>query len=317
MLAERLGKAWRARQGEVPLDAVMNFTADGLVLGARTVLAPATKTGTNRTIRLEGREARLVTLLCAAHLRPVPPEALGHIRKATERWSEGDSSLAEVHLALSGMAKLAEPHLAAQRLFLADGLMEAGIVPEAILRALGLAPSVLEALVKDYHTQPRVPSGSGRTSGQWTSDGGAGGGTSAAPASTATGDRPWGVGADGGAALRANLVPVASDARDGADPRRSLVGPPPNHVEAPPKIGVPTAGRPWFVGLTGPALCSLRRAYRSAGYAVHSAEQIAAPREHDPRLAAHPLHVARRSASSGVFIPRTKSSPDHNNRGAW
>ena len=140
MLAERLGKAWRARQGEMSLDAVMSFARDGLVLGARTVPAPATKSGPNRAIRLDASEARLVTLLCAAHLRPVTPGALGHIRKAAERWNEGDNGLAEVHLALSGIAKLAEPGPAAQRLFLADGLMEAGIEPDAILRALGLDP---------------------------------------------------------------------------------------------------------------------------------------------------------------------------------
>ena len=88
MLAERLDKAWRARQMSVPIDAVMKFTADGLVLGTGTVMAPAGESG--RAVWVEGDEARLLTLLSAAHLRPVQPDALNHIRIAVERWGAGD-----------------------------------------------------------------------------------------------------------------------------------------------------------------------------------------------------------------------------------
>jgi len=174
MLAERLGKAWRTLQASVPIDAEMKFAPEGLVLGAGTVLAPTDAGGA--TIRFDGREARLVTLLSVAHLRPVTPNALNHIRKAAERWGEGETSLAEVHLALSRLAALDEPWPAAQRLFLTDELLKAGVEPETVLKALDLDPSTLDSLAKGYNPdQPRVPAGSGRASGQWTSGAAAGG----------------------------------------------------------------------------------------------------------------------------------------------
>ena len=110
---------------------------------------------------------------------------------------------------------------------------------------------MLEALVKDYQTQPRVPSGNGRTSGQWTSDGGADGGTSAAPASTAAGGHPWGVGADARAGLRANLLPVKYDSRD----TTGLLRPP--AIEVPAEVMAPTAARTWLFGLTAAQLIQL------------------------------------------------------------
>jgi len=185
MLAERLSKAWRTRQATVPIDPAMTFAPEGLVLGARTVLAPAATDGDRWTIRLEGSEARLAALLAAAHLRPVTPEALNHIRKAAERWNEGDAGLAQVHLALSRLGPLDAP--GAQRLFLADELLKAGTPPDVILRALNPSPSAPEPLGKEYNRdQPRVPAGNGRPSGQWTSDGGTGGTPSPAVRSVAS-----------------------------------------------------------------------------------------------------------------------------------
>ena len=64
-------------------------------------------------------------------------------------------------------------------------MLQAGIEPDAILKALNLDPSVLDTLAKDYHTQLRVPQGSGRPSGQWTTDGGASD-TAALPSNSAT-----------------------------------------------------------------------------------------------------------------------------------
>lgn len=152
----------------------MKFTAEGLVLGAGTVLAPSDAAG--RDIQIEGHEARLLTLLAAAHLRPPRLEVLNHIRKAAERWSEGQVGLALVHLALSRAERLEQPRPAAQRLFLADGLLQAGVEPEAVLGALNIDVSELATLAKDYNpNQPRVPAGNGRTSGWWTHDPASGG----------------------------------------------------------------------------------------------------------------------------------------------
>ena len=132
MLAERLEKAWHDRQASVPIDGTLRFTSDGLVLGAGTVLARAS--GSGRDIRIDGHEPRLLALLSAAHLRPVSAEALNHLRKAAERWSEGQDGLALVHLALSRLERLAQPDVGAKRLFLADGLVQAGIELETILK---------------------------------------------------------------------------------------------------------------------------------------------------------------------------------------
>jgi hypothetical protein len=69
-------------------------------------------------------------------------------------------------------ARLSEPqnsHEAARRLFIADGFMKAGTSPRAVFEALALDPIFIDQVEKLYNpAQPRVPPGSGRTSGQWT-----------------------------------------------------------------------------------------------------------------------------------------------------
>lgn len=244
MLAERLSKAWRARQESVPIDSAMTFAPEGLVLGARTVLAPAETNGERRTIRREGSEARLATLLAAAHLRPVAPEALNHIRRAAERWNDGDAGLAQVHLALSRLGPLDAP--GAQRLFLADELLKAGTSPDVILRALGPASSTPDTLAKAYNRdQPRVPAGNGRPSGQWTSDGGTGGATG-----VGSDDPSGGPVAQAESESGAHLVPVEYNARDTAGLGRTRTAPVPDLFETPPKFVAPIGARPWFMNLT-------------------------------------------------------------------
>jgi len=175
LLADQLGKAWRARRATAPIDAVMRFSDEGLVLGAGTVLASADASG--RDVRVEGDEPRLLALLAAAHRRAPTATSLTHIRKAARRWNEGEPSLAAIHLALSGLDRLRRPEADAHRLFLADHLLEAGLPTDALLKALDLEPGATGALSKYNPNQPRVPAGSGRTSGEWT----AGGGTPTSP----------------------------------------------------------------------------------------------------------------------------------------
>ena len=167
MLAERLEKAWRDRKASVPINAVIKFTEEGLVLGAGTVLAPVI--GSKRAVLIDDLDARLLTLLSAAHLEPIRPEAIGHLRNAAERWRLGDQPQTLVQLALSRCERLTNPEADAQRLFLADGLMAAGIEPVNVLKALDIDPAACGSLSKAYNPdQPRVLSGNGRTSGQWT-----------------------------------------------------------------------------------------------------------------------------------------------------
>ena len=96
-------------------------------------------------------------------------------RSATRRRSSASPrsrrkrALALTHLALAGVGHLNDPREDARRLFIADGLMKAGVPPATILAALGDAPPP-DALDRAYNPdQPRVPAGNGRPSGQWTS----------------------------------------------------------------------------------------------------------------------------------------------------
>jgi hypothetical protein len=172
MLAERLDKAWSARRGSTAIDAVMRFSDEGLVLGAGTVLAKSG--GSGRNIQIHPREPRLRALLAAAHLGQPSAGALAHLEKAAERWSEGRDAFAAVHLALSRLDRLEQPEVDAHRLFLADSLLKSGIEPGAIIDAIREGGLGFDRLGKYDPDQPRVPAGSGRASGEWTSGGTAG-----------------------------------------------------------------------------------------------------------------------------------------------
>jgi hypothetical protein len=68
---------------------------------------------------------------------------------------------------------------AAYRLALAAELLDAGVVPGWLARELGLNPVQFDVSKYDEN-QPRVPAGSGRESGQWTSGDAAAGGDASA-----------------------------------------------------------------------------------------------------------------------------------------
>jgi hypothetical protein len=136
MLADELQTAWRSHQMATPLEPAMAFQPSGLVLGAGTLLASVDRYGDDRSIHIDGAEARLLTLLAAAYGRVVGPEVLGHIRRAILRWNGGDEASAAVHLALTRLNRLTPIQEAARRLFMADRLMKDGAQPEMILRAL-------------------------------------------------------------------------------------------------------------------------------------------------------------------------------------
>ena len=170
MLAKRLEGAWRARRELLGIEPVMRFSEEGLVLGAGTVLARAA--GCRSDISIDAAEPRLQVLLTAAHMRRPTTMALAHLRKAAERWSEGHGGLAAMHLALSGVDRLMRPDADAHRLFLADSMLDAGFGSATIVEAIEATASNLAEIRKYDPDQPRVPSGSGRASGQWTSEDG-------------------------------------------------------------------------------------------------------------------------------------------------
>jgi len=233
MLADRLAKAWKASGRTTPASTVMCFSDKGLVLGAGTVLAPAG--ASPRDIRVDPLEPRLQALLTAAHLRRPTGAALAHLRKAAERCRGGEDALAAMRLALSGLDRLQQPEADSHRLFLADGLMKTGVTADEVVAAL-------EPLAKYDPDQPRVPAGSGRPSGQWTSgDGGATGGASA------SGKAPHAPASGRSLAMPARRTsPPASPAPTPRPPSGSPIGP---HTVVNPSTVTPAATRQFVSGI--------------------------------------------------------------------
>ncbi len=167
MLHEQLSKAWQARKRVVPISPTLNLTPDGLVLGAGTVMVLAD--GPRRLRSTQAQETRVLALLSAAFGKAIAPSVLGNIERAAKAWSEGDDCLAYIHLAHAGLRELQDPYEAARRLFIVEGFMKAGTSPRAVCEALHLGTVYINLLEKLYNpAQPRVPAGSGRTSGEWT-----------------------------------------------------------------------------------------------------------------------------------------------------
>ncbi len=106
-------------------------------------------------------ERGLAARLAAAHGHAIGALPLRHVRRAIE---SGDKPLALTHLALSGLAKLANPKADARRLFVADALIRSGVDSAIIVKALGPSPETLDKYNSD---QPRVAAGN-PDGGQWT-----------------------------------------------------------------------------------------------------------------------------------------------------
>jgi hypothetical protein len=164
---ERLRAAWQIHARSVPIQSVLHFTPEGLVFGAGTVLVPTE--GKRRLQNLKGQEARILALLSAAYGKAISPTVLGNVERAAKSWYEGDDCLAYIHLAHAGLTEPKDSYESARCLFLADALLKIGADPRVILKALGFDSSYIDAVEKLYNPlEPRVPKGSGRTSGRWT-----------------------------------------------------------------------------------------------------------------------------------------------------
>jgi hypothetical protein len=167
VLGEQLCDAWQKRARNVPIQSVLHFTSEGLVFGAGTVLVPAD--GNRRLQKLNGQEARILALLSAAYGKAISPSVLGNIDRAAKSWREGDDCLAYIHIAHAGLSEPQDPYESARCLFVADALLKTGAGPRAILKALKFDAAYVDAVTKLYNPlEPRVPKGSGRTSGRWT-----------------------------------------------------------------------------------------------------------------------------------------------------
>jgi hypothetical protein len=180
VLHEQLRNAWRARERAVCISPAMHFASEGLILGAGTVVFPAE--GPRQLRSLQGQEARVLALLSAAYGKAAASSVLGNIERAGKAWSAGDDCLAYIHLAHARLPTLQDPYDAARRLFIVDGFMKAGTNPRVVFEALHFGAAYIDAVEKFFNPdQPRVPAGSGRTSGEWTDSGAMGGDDAARP----------------------------------------------------------------------------------------------------------------------------------------
>jgi hypothetical protein len=169
---DAIARDWRNWGLGRPFHREMTLTEAGLALGRGTLLSEFEKKGRAAGgLALDGNEARLLSLLTAAYRQPLAGRVIEKIRRAGEIWRAGDKSLAQIHLAFLGLPKIGEAD--AYRLFLAGTALEKGASPSDLLKALGF-PRAARDLEKYNPDQPRVPAGSGRESGQWTSDGAGG-----------------------------------------------------------------------------------------------------------------------------------------------
>jgi len=170
VLLEQLRDDWLARVRNGPIDPVPRFAERGLVLGADTVLLSCA--GNRHLQQVKEQDARLLALLSAACGKVLPRSVVDNFERAAKCWSAGDDCLAYIHLAHARLPAPRDAHASACRLLAAEIALGAGIAPQSILQALQAPHADLDPLEKFDPNQPRVPAGSGRTSGQWT-DGGA------------------------------------------------------------------------------------------------------------------------------------------------
>jgi hypothetical protein len=163
-----LGRDWR-ESGSVPFYPTMTFTDAGLVLGRGTLLAAFAKVQAVSPVFRDGHETRTLCLLAVAYGRPIAESAVAEIGRAGKSWCSGQKLLARFQLSLTGLPQIDER--AAYRLFRAEQALEKGTRPSDLLMAVGF-PEAARDLAKYSADQPRVPAGSGRESGRWTSGGG-------------------------------------------------------------------------------------------------------------------------------------------------
>ena len=143
----------------VPAADMLWFDRDGLHLGTFRVESRASSDIAKSS---DGSSDRLETLLAIAFGKRLPPTQLATILAAAEISRRGDQALANIHLAMSRLARIPDP----------DGL------EDRLARAKQTRPCNVQKYDPD---QPRVPAGHGRESGRF---GPGEGSTSAEPATS-------------------------------------------------------------------------------------------------------------------------------------
>jgi hypothetical protein len=136
----------------------VQFGDEGLLFGEGVVLAKWQEDS------LHIDDDRLFTLLSVAHGREISIAVVEAIERASKHWQAGDKALAAIQLAQIGVRKLNKEGV--ERLSMAAMLLHSGM-PARGARELGLN---LKEIARKYDdSEPRVPAGNGRASGQWLS----------------------------------------------------------------------------------------------------------------------------------------------------
>ncbi|MGO9672934.1 MAG: hypothetical protein ACLPSF_01970 [Methylocella sp.] len=160
--AEEILDLWAERTRAHKIHAALEITAEGLVIGAGTLLAKA-KADRNGRVRLRlDDEPRAMALLATGYERLIGVHVVARLRRACELWSEGEKALAHIHLAFAALPPCMPDE--GLRIFAADRLIKKGVTPIALMKAQGFEPLALaynEAELRDR-------------GGRWTTGGGAG-----------------------------------------------------------------------------------------------------------------------------------------------
>ncbi|MGD0633563.1 MAG: hypothetical protein ABSA13_04690 [Beijerinckiaceae bacterium] len=116
-------------------------------------------------LNVEGDHDRIIALV-AATTRRIPPGLTGHFQAAAAQWRRGNKVQANFHLAFARLPRLDGPD-DAFHLFSAEQFLFTGFSPALLMQELGFEKSQI-ALLK-FPGQPRVPAGSGKPSGEYSS----------------------------------------------------------------------------------------------------------------------------------------------------
>ena len=122
---QELLQKWDARAPRLYLR--VEVTGEGLVLGARTILAKMVRDERGAPFLFLEDEQRTIALLTTAYQRPFEPYLLAKLSRACELWSENEKALAHIHLTHAGLPPCDEGQ--ALRLFVTEELLESETTP--------------------------------------------------------------------------------------------------------------------------------------------------------------------------------------------
>jgi hypothetical protein len=152
----------------LPFHPYLHIDDKGLFLGAGTLIASMIADELSAPVlAIDGEEERILALLSLAFRKPIPIVALKFVKRASAQWAKGERALAHFELAYARLPRF-ETREDARALFYADELVKLGVSPRALMLSRDIDTSQLDFL-KYNADELRVPPGSGRESGRWTS----------------------------------------------------------------------------------------------------------------------------------------------------